>query len=86
MTAPRTGPTDTMHELIMEAIEDLKTDVRDLVQAVNGNGHPGIKGRLTRLETILTIVGAIAVVGTSMASCAIGAKMITVPVAQAQTK
>lgn len=65
-----------------EGIARLESEVQKLGDSINGNGHPGLKGRLTRVETILLIVGALATFATSMASCAIGGKVIAVPTYQ----
>lgn len=70
---------DLTHAHIMEAVTGLRTDVKDLTASVNGNGHLGLKGRVTRVETILTIVGVIAITGTSMASCALNGNLVAVP-------
>lgn len=49
------------------------TEVRELAKSINGNGVPGIKQRVTRLETIVKAVGyvvatSIAIVGLYLAA------------------
>lgn len=68
-----------IRDALAAAVEPLREDIKRLGESINGNGHLGLKGRLTRVETILALVGAIAITGTSMASCGIANKIISVP-------
>lgn len=40
----------TASALILSKIEDMAGDLKDIKHAINGNGTPGIKVRLDRLE------------------------------------
>lgn len=70
----------------MDGITRLEARTEKIDESINGNGHPGLKGRLTRVETVLAIVGSVAIIGTSMASCAISNKVISVPTQAATSK
>ncbi len=42
-------PTDK-HEMIMDALKDIKLDVKTLARSINGNGSPGIKVELAQTK------------------------------------
>lgn len=68
-----------IRDALSAAVEPLREDIKRLGESINGNGHLGLKGRLTRVETILALVGAVAIAGTSMASCGLTHKVISLP-------
>lgn len=73
-------------EHVMNALAEIKLDVGDIAKAINGNGAPGIKGRLMRLEAGAAVVLVLATMLVTIGSCAVGNGYLVVPTTKAATK
>lgn len=66
-------------DALVAAIQPLRDDIRRLEESLNGNGHPGLKGRVTSLETGVKVLMWIVGMGSPIflaVGCAIGPKLM----------
>lgn len=70
---------DQIRDAIAAALEPLRDDVRRLAHTIEGNGHPGIKGRIVRLETVVSVIASVILFSAGIASCGISSGYIAIP-------